>query len=1407
MGCGRRLREPSTEQPAAAPATQLPSSFADGRYQVRRFVGEGAKKRVFEAHDTLLDRDVAVALIKADGLDTLGRQRIIHEAQALGRLGSHPHIVSVFDLGQHEGQPFIVCELMAGDVEGAMRDGVGEPLPLARTLEITKDVCRGLEFAHARNVVHRDLKPANVGLSQDGSAKIEDFGLAVSLDRSRMTQHGMMIGTVSYMPPEQALGGEVTARSDLYALGAMLYEMVAGRPPFVGDDPTAVISQHINTAPVAPSWYTEHCPPDLEELILKLLAKDPAERPASATDVLEALERVDPNQRSESHSDSNVLNRLARGVFVGREAELDRLRKSFDEAFAGRGSVVMVVGEPGIGKTRSAQELETYARIRGAQVLWGAAHEGAGAPAYWPWVQVGRAYGSTHDITELAPDMEGKQAVLAGIFPELRAGANYVDPEPLEDPEASQFRLFDSYATFVRAMAKRSPLIIALDDLHWADKPTLLLLLHLARELSRMRVLIVCTYRDTDLVRGHPLSEALATLNRGAGFQRVVLRGLSLDEVESYIRGVANVSPARSVVERIFEETEGNPFFLSEVVNLMAQEGTLMADSVMDIAVPDGVREALGRRLDRISEEANELLQVAAVIGREFTYETLALLREDDEDELLRLIEQGLEARVIEEMDRPGRYRFTHALMQETLLDELSTTRRVRLHGHVGEALERRFGGRADERASRLAQHFVDAATLTARHAAKAVHYSKLAAQQAEAQFAWDEAAKHYEDCLTLVSEAEDGLGEDEATLLTTLGTCARNGGDLRGSWRSLMRAITVNRERGDASGIARATLEALRIDAPPARHIQLARDALEALGSDEPHLEAQLLAVMSEPQRAVQGSPEEGARVRARAQDLARTHGFEDVEAALVFADAIQASMNSDFERAIALHAEAHARFAALGQVRDAAIALQNRAFNLLLSGDLDSAGAGAEEALEYARLHHISFVEMVASDFIAGVFLARCEFEAFDALSEERGANAGYLLALMRAARAEMAGDLDAAVALLPDPRIAGGYPMYLGQLHAGRARVMHNAGNGGRAREEFVRMREAMTNNPTSRIVNGIALHGSVFGQLDEALPPLADEDFLRAVEELRDPPGNFDPTGRGSERARAGLKLYGGLLDEAEAQYQQALAWCERERCPIEAGRCLQGLAEIADRRGDSAEAMELLDRAGELFRQHGAKFYLDQVITKKLEVQGVATRSQSQSIDAVSSYVQRERPDLRSHAAPDGTVTLLFTDIVDSTPLTETLGDQRWVELLREHNAIVRRQIATHDGYEVKTEGDGFMVAFGSARRALQCAIDIQRAFAERNTSAEHPVDVRAGLHTGEVIRDAGDFYGRHVNLAARIMGRARGSEILVSSLLHDLAAGGGEITFGDPRDLELKGIAETQRVYAVEWRATESVEP
>ena len=235
---------------------------------MKKFLGEGGKKKVYLAHDTVLDRDVAFALIKTEKLDDDSRKRITREAQAMGRLGDHPHIVTVYDFGEHEGQPYMVLPLLqGGDVEGLIEKAPENRLPIDKAIEIGKCVCRGLEFAHSKGIVHRDLKPGNVWLSEDGTAKIGDFGLAVAMDLSRLTQSGMMVGTVSYMPPEQAMGGKVTEQADLYSLGAMLYEMVTGRPPFVGDDSVAIIGQHINTSPVSPAWHCSGLPPALETLI------------------------------------------------------------------------------------------------------------------------------------------------------------------------------------------------------------------------------------------------------------------------------------------------------------------------------------------------------------------------------------------------------------------------------------------------------------------------------------------------------------------------------------------------------------------------------------------------------------------------------------------------------------------------------------------------------------------------------------------------------------------------------------------------------------------------------------------------------------------------------------------------------------------------------------------------------------------------------------------------------------------------------------------------------------------------------------------------------------------------------------------------------------------------------------
>ena len=749
---------------SASSPVEHPTSFADGRYQVKELLGEGGKKQVYLAQDTTLDREVAFALIKTEGLDDTSRSRIQREAQAMGRLGSHPHIVTVFDLGQEQDQPYMVTELMGGgDVEGLIEDAADHRLAVDQAINIAVETCRSLEFAHSRGVVHRDLKPGNVWLTENGTAKIGDFGLAVSLDRSRLTTEGMMVGTVAYMPPEQAMGGEVTPQSDLYSLGAMLYEMVTGRPPFLGDDAVAIIGQHINTPPVSPTWHNAQCPRPVEALVMRLLAKNPSERPESATDVLSALDAIDLATSVEipaaDADEVHALDGLAAGVFVGRQREMGELKACLEDALSGRGRMVTLVGEPGIGKTRTAQEMATYAGLRGAQVLWGRCYEEQGVPPYWPWVQAIRSYVRERDPEQLRSEMGAGAADIAEVVSDVRERLPDLQPAPQLEPEQARFRLFDSIAAFLKTSSQRQPLVLMLDDLHWADKPSLMLLEFVARELSNSRLLLIGTYRDVELSRQHPLAETLGELTRERLFQRVLLRGLTQEDLGHFIEMTSGNSAPRGLIEAVHSQTEGNPLFVTEVVRLLAQEGELNADPSTGsgragetdswiIRIPEGVREVIGRRLNRLSQRCNEALTVASVIGREFTMAQLnPLVEEVTEDRLFELLEETLAARVIEELPQSvGRFQFTHALIQETLSQELSTTRKVRLHARIAEALEELYSDNIEAHAAELAHHFAEAQTVLGTE--KLVKYSSLAGERALATYAYEEALAHIQRAL-----------------------------------------------------------------------------------------------------------------------------------------------------------------------------------------------------------------------------------------------------------------------------------------------------------------------------------------------------------------------------------------------------------------------------------------------------------------------------------------------------------------------------------------------------------------------------------------------------------------------------------------------------------------------------------
>jgi tetratricopeptide (TPR) repeat protein len=764
LQCGRALAE-SVPTPPPSPE---PSSFANGRYQVKKFLGEGGKKKVYLVHDTLLDRDVAFALIKTEKLDDATRARVNREARAMGRLGDHPNIVAIYDMGDHEGQPYIVIPVMpGGDVESLIEKASEHRLPIEQAVGITKAICRGLEFAHSKGIIHRDIKPGNVWLSADGTAKIGDFGLALAVDLSRLTQPGMMVGTVTYMPPEQAMGGKVTAKVDLYSLGAMLYEMVTGRPPFVGDDSVAIIGQHINTPPVSPTWHRADLPSALETLILQLLEKDPDKRPESAAVVLQALETIEAGKIKEPSKEAPTDNPLYRRVFVGREPELKQLQSAFDGAISGQGALMMVTGEPGIGKTALCEQLSTYVTLRGGRTLVGHCYEaGSLSLPYLAFVEALRSYVLSREAKDLREELGSGASDVARIVSEIRVRLK-IRLRPSKDPEEERYRLLQGVSEFLSNAANVQPLLIILEDLHDADKGTLEMLNYVSRNLAGARLLIVGTYRDVEVDRSHPLSAALAELRRVSTYGRVLLRGLNADEVRRMMESIARESIPWGLAEAVHRQTEGNPLFVQEVVRYLAEEGLVARkegrwrptkDTPLEMSIPEGLRDVIGKRLSLLSSECNQLLVVASVIGREFALETLKTVAGKNEDVFVNALKEAVRLSVLEENSQRGlvRYRFTHAFFRQTLYEEMIAPQRLKLHQQVARSLETLYAKRLEEHATELAEHFshsTDPADLK-----KAVEYCKLGAKRAMDVYAYGEAVRLLEQALKVqeVLDPED---------------------------------------------------------------------------------------------------------------------------------------------------------------------------------------------------------------------------------------------------------------------------------------------------------------------------------------------------------------------------------------------------------------------------------------------------------------------------------------------------------------------------------------------------------------------------------------------------------------------------------------------------------------------------
>ena len=577
---------------------------------------------------------------------------------------------------------------------------------------------------------------------------------------------------------------------------------------------------------------------------------------------------------------------------IGRVIERESLTDAFKRVATGeRREVVLVSGEAGIGKTTLVADIARAASDLGACVLLGGCDEELSAPYQLFAESLG--YYVAHGPEELLREhAEIYGTELVRIVPTLGRRLLSVPTPQDSDPDTDRYLLFESVVGLLARASVTQPVVMVLDDLQWADKPSLQLLRYLVASAVPMRLLVVGTYRHTDLSDSHPLVETLGLLRRESGVSRVELKGLDDIDVLAYLEAAAGHTldhAGLDLAHAVYHETDGNPFFVGEVLRHLSETGVISQDDtgrwvakgdLAEMTLPDSVREVVGVRVTRLGESARHVLSLAAVIGRDFDFELLARVVQRPEDELLDVLEAATSAALVRELDDPpGRYTFSHALIQHTLYQDLGPARRARAHRMVADALEAICGHYPGERVSELAYHWFSATKPA--DAAKAISYARQAADAALAVLAPDEAVSWLVRAFEIHSQQLDPDDTERCDILLALGHALWHKGQPALARARFLEAADTARRLGDVHRLAHAALghsgagyrfSPQETGAVESEVVGLLREAMTGIGSERSTLTVRLYSALAQELFYDVDSDEERQHLSAEAVLLARS-------------------------------------------------------------------------------------------------------------------------------------------------------------------------------------------------------------------------------------------------------------------------------------------------------------------------------------------------------------------------------------------------------------------------------------------------------------------------------------------------------------------------------------------------------
>jgi serine/threonine protein kinase len=957
-------------------------------YRLIEKIGSGGMGEVFKAEDTKLARTVALKVLPAGANDDVtAKRRFLKEAQAASAL-NHPNIVTIHAIEQAEGVDFIVMEFIEGENLKAIIERAGA-LPLQNLLDIGIQVADALGAAHEIGLVHRDVKSANILVTPRGRAKVLDFGLAkivrtiadgVDGDAPtlmNLTDEGTVLGTAFYMSPEQTRGEALDARSDIFSLGSVLYETATRSLPFTGPSVLGVMHAIATTDPTPPSRLRPDLPREFDLILERALAKDKERRYASVDDMADALRHLQSSLTGQWAGAPIIYDRdlidSPSTTFVGREAELNKLEEFLSQAVAGNGRVVFITGEPGIGKTSLSDEFLRRARSRYPAMLIsrGRCVEQYGTgEAYLPFLD---AVGALLDGTgreRLASVMRTYAPTWCTQLPAAFASTGALERLQQETIGATKDRMMREMGDALTTFAASTPIVLLLEDLHWADPSSVDLLRHLCQRITNQRLLIAGTFRPEDIERtNHPLKSYKAEMQSHRLCEEVALGSLARDHIAEYLN--ATFSPndfPPDFASLIHDKTEGHPLFATNLIQYLSEQGDIgRANShwslrrplaQLDLEAPESVRSMISKKIDALEAEERRTLQYASVEGTEFLSTIAAsLLGVDEVDLEERLAHLEKTHRLIEtigEEDLPDgnlatRYRFSHALYQNFLYGDLVAKRRVMLHRQAGAELLKHYGKRRTQLAAQLALHFE-----RGRDFAQAIEHLIHAGDNATKLYANAEAADHYTRALGLVDKLpEEAQTESLITLYQKRGAvnfALSRFSDSVDDYNRLLKYLgpgSPEKQAEALNALAMTLFFAHRLEELEVTAAEAVASAKLA-GSDALH--AQTMALMSL-KHLCYGELDEGKPLLDELIAAARRLNFKPGLAAGLIWRGCLYFFQTEYDRAIEVETEGR-RLAA--ELRDSFLLLTSMFFLGLSKGNLgrmSEALATLDEAIRMAR------------------------------------------------------------------------------------------------------------------------------------------------------------------------------------------------------------------------------------------------------------------------------------------------------------------------------------------------------------------------------------------------------------------------------------------------------------------------